>query len=74
VTAAALAEMGAHTVLVCRDPARGEAARAGSRSGPATTEVTADRRCIIAAAGPETRLRHHDRYDRLDVLVSNAGA
>ena len=75
VTAAALAEMGARTVLVCRDPARGEAARAeiAQRSGSGEVDL------LIADVSSQRQVRQlaadiNGRYDRLDVLVNNAGA
>jgi retinol dehydrogenase-12 len=73
-TAARLAELGATVITVARDRARGaQAAAAIRRRAPrARVEVlTAD----ISRLGQVRALaaQVHDRYDRLDVLVNNAG-
>jgi retinol dehydrogenase-14 len=75
VTAAALASMGARVVMVCRDPARGEAARAeiAERAGSDRVDL------LIADMASQRQVRQaatdiRARYDRLDVLVNNAGA
>jgi NAD(P)-dependent dehydrogenase (short-subunit alcohol dehydrogenase family) len=75
VTAAALAGMGARTVMVCRDPARGEAARAEIAQRSANSEVD----LLIADVSSQRQVRRlaadiNERYNRLDVLVNNAGA
>ena len=72
--ATALAAEGAEVVLACRDRARAEAAArdiATSTPGPAPQVLiidTSDARSIRAFAD-----RYAERYDRLDVLVNNAG-
>jgi retinol dehydrogenase-14 len=75
VTAAALASIGARVLMVCRDPARGEAARAeiAAASNHGAVEL------LIADMGSQRQVRRvaaeiRDRCDRLDVLVNNAGA
>jgi NAD(P)-dependent dehydrogenase (short-subunit alcohol dehydrogenase family) len=74
-TAAALAGMGARVVMVCRDPARGEAALADivGQSGNDTVELMiadlaslADIRNLAAA--------YRQKHQQLHVLVNNAGA
>jgi NAD(P)-dependent dehydrogenase (short-subunit alcohol dehydrogenase family) len=74
VTAGRLAEMGATVITVARDRARGEqaAAELRRRAPRARVEVlTAD----LSRLGQVRRLaaQVQDRYDRLDVLVNNAG-
>jgi NAD(P)-dependent dehydrogenase (short-subunit alcohol dehydrogenase family) len=74
-TALALAPMGARLVLVCRDRSRGEAviAEIAARQPEAAVDLLiadlASPRDIRRAAGEFAA-----RYDRLDVLVNNAGA
>jgi len=73
-TAVALAELGARTIITARDPAKGERAVAeiGRRSGSDAVAVVgldlADLVSVRRCAGEVLR-----RYDRLDVLVANAG-
>jgi NAD(P)-dependent dehydrogenase (short-subunit alcohol dehydrogenase family) len=73
-TALELAQMGATVVLVARDPQRGEAARAAiaaASDNPRVDLLQAD-----FAAPPSIRAMaaaFAARYDRLDVLVNNAG-
>jgi NAD(P)-dependent dehydrogenase (short-subunit alcohol dehydrogenase family) len=73
-TATRLAEAGAHVVLTSRDPDRGAAAvatireRTGSDRVEAMVLDLADRASIRSFAAAFL-----DRYDRLDVLVNNAG-
>ena len=74
VTARRLAELGAAVLLVCRDAARGAAARdriAAVASGPAPTLVQAD----LAAQDQIRTLAEQvrTRFGRLDVLINNAG-
>ena len=73
-TAAALAGMGAHVVLVCRDRERGEAAQSEirARSGSAAVEL------LIADLSSQRQIRQlasdfRAKHDRLHVLVNNAG-
>ncbi len=73
-TAAALAGMGAHVVLVCRDRERGEAAQGEirARSSSETVEL------IIADLSSQRQIRQlaadfRSKHDRLHVLVNNAG-
>jgi retinol dehydrogenase 12 len=73
-TAARLAELGASVIAVARDRARGEqaAAEIRQRAPRARVEVlTAD----LSRLGQVRTLaaQVHDRHDRLDVLVNNAG-
>lgn len=74
-TARELARMGAEVVLHVRDPQRGESARShiAETTGSERTELLvadfADLDSVRVAAGECLR-----RYDRLDVLVANAGA
>ena len=74
-TAAALAGMGAHVVLVCRDRERGEAAQGEirARSGSETVEL------MTADLSSQRQIRQlaadfRSKHDRLHVLVNNAGA
>ena len=74
VTARALAEMGAHVVMVCRPSAKAEAARqeiAEATSPGAVELLTADlsSQAEIRAVAAEFRERH----ERLHVLCNNAG-
>jgi NAD(P)-dependent dehydrogenase (short-subunit alcohol dehydrogenase family) len=72
--ALALAGTGANVVMVCRNPARGEAARAEvqQKSGNSAVEL------LIADLSSQKSIRHlaqefEARHDRLNVLVNNAG-
>lgn len=73
-TAAALASHGAHVVLACRHETRGHRAaeRIADAHPDASTEVLA---CDLTTLGSVRRAagRLHDRHDRLDLLVNNAG-
>jgi NAD(P)-dependent dehydrogenase (short-subunit alcohol dehydrogenase family) len=69
-----LAEAGAHVVLTSRDPDRGAAAVATIRERTGSSRVEA---MVLDLADP-TSIRSFaasflERYDRLDVLVNNAG-
>jgi retinol dehydrogenase 12 len=70
-----LAELGAAMVMVCRDATRGEAAAkevAMVATGPAPMLLLAD-----LLSQDSIRLlcdKVHDRFDRIDVLLNNAGA
>ena len=73
-TAAALAGMGAHVVLVCRDRERGEAAQGEirARSGSEAVEL------MIADLSSQRQIRQlaadfRSKHDRLHVLINNAG-
>lgn len=72
-TARRLALLGAEVILVGRDPERARTA-AGEISREAADEATALTADLSDLAG--LRLAEHvaERYDRLDVLVDNAGA
>jgi retinol dehydrogenase 14 len=73
-TAGELARMGAHVVLVARDPRRGQETRAEliETAGHREIEVfRADLAVQDDIRGLAAEFR--DRYDRLDVLVNNAG-
>jgi NAD(P)-dependent dehydrogenase (short-subunit alcohol dehydrogenase family) len=75
VTAKQLAEAGAEIVMVCRDPGRGEAARAQVAeiaTGPAP-------QLFIADLSSQAEIRDvardlHLAYDLIDVLLNNAGS
>jgi NAD(P)-dependent dehydrogenase (short-subunit alcohol dehydrogenase family) len=67
--------MGARVVMVCRDPARGEAARAEIAAASHNDNIE----LLIADMGSQRQVRRvaadiRGRCDRLDVLVNNAGA
>jgi NAD(P)-dependent dehydrogenase (short-subunit alcohol dehydrogenase family) len=74
VAALELARLGAHVVAVARNPARGEATvrRIREATGREVDLLLAD----LAAQAEVRRLAAevHARYERLDVLVNNAGA
>ena len=73
-TALELAQMGATVVIVARDPARGETARAAITT--ATGNPRVDLLQADFASPPSIRAMataFAARYDRLDVLVNNAG-
>jgi NAD(P)-dependent dehydrogenase (short-subunit alcohol dehydrogenase family) len=74
--AAALARMGAHLLMVCRDRERGEQAQAeiaGESPDSAVVEL------FVADLGSQQSVRAlsdelHRRFDHVNVLVNNAGA
>jgi retinol dehydrogenase 12 len=73
-TVRALARMGARVIMVCRDPVRGEAARASlaRETGNARLELEiADLSSQAQVRGLADRIA--TRCGRLDVLVNNAG-
>lgn len=79
-TAKGLARLGAHVVMVCRDPERGREAQAeiqavAQKAQPSHADVTD---LYIADLGVQEEVFHlgetlRANYDRLDVLVNNAG-
>jgi NAD(P)-dependent dehydrogenase (short-subunit alcohol dehydrogenase family) len=72
-TAARLAAMGAHVVMVSRDRTRGERARDRIRTAhaPASLDLlVADLSTIQAIRGLSEEFK--SKYDRLDVLINNA--
>jgi len=74
-TAEALAQRGATTVLACRDAARGEEARAALAAlAPAPDRVVLELLDVSSADSVRSFARRFvSRFDRLDVLVHNAG-
>ena len=73
-TATKLARMGAHVVMVCRDAARGEAARDQIRRLTGNQQVDllqADLADLSQVRGVAED--YQARYPRLDVLIHNAG-
>jgi retinol dehydrogenase 12 len=73
-TVRALARMGARVVMVCRDPVRGEAARAAVAGETGNARIELD----VADLSVQAQVRAladriADRCPRLDVLVNNAG-
>ncbi len=73
-TALALARMGATVVLVCRSEARGTAAQEDIRAQTGNNAVS----LVVADFSSQQQVREAaaailERYDRLDVLVNNAG-
>jgi NAD(P)-dependent dehydrogenase (short-subunit alcohol dehydrogenase family) len=73
--AVALARMGAITVITARDAAKGQAAldEIKQRSGSDTVEVMAlDLADFVSIRAFSAQF--HERFDRLDVLINNAGA
>jgi NAD(P)-dependent dehydrogenase (short-subunit alcohol dehydrogenase family) len=75
ITAEGLARAGAKVVLVCRDRASGEAARAEIASRTGSSGV----RLMVADLASQKSIRSfvdefRRSHDRLDVLVNNAGA
>jgi NAD(P)-dependent dehydrogenase (short-subunit alcohol dehydrogenase family) len=75
ITVRELAARGATVVLVCRDQARGQAALAEvekAATGDAPVLMLADLASQVSIRALADQVRR--RFDRLDVLVSNAGA
>jgi len=73
-TALGLAKMGATVVMVCRDKQRGEAARIEIRRESGNDSVD----LMLADLSSQAQIRKlakefKDRYQRLDVLINNAG-
>src|SRR5262249_31531578 len=74
-TAQALAKMGATVVLVCRDRQRGEAAQSEIQSKSSNASVD----LLLADLSSQRSIRQlatnfMSKYQRLHVLVNNAGA
>ena len=74
-TAGALARLGASVIMVCRNKARGEAAKqevGKIATGPEPALITADlsSQAAVRSLAEEVRVR----FPRLDVLINNAGA
>ncbi len=74
VTARELAKMGAHVVMVCRNRERGEAAQADIKAASGSDKVD----LLLADLSSQASIRQlaadfKSHYDRLDVLVNNAG-
>jgi retinol dehydrogenase-14 len=70
-----LARLGAALVMVCRDSARGETARAEVQQQTGNRDVE----LLIADLSSQQSIRHlvaefESRHDRLHVLINNAGA
>lgn len=75
VTAHRLAEMGATVILVGRDPARCEASVARIKAATSNDRVESFRADLSSKeAIRQLAAQVKQRYDRLDVLVNNAGA
>jgi NAD(P)-dependent dehydrogenase (short-subunit alcohol dehydrogenase family) len=73
-TAMALATMGATTVLACRNPERAEAAAAELRAASGSDDVHVVALDLADLASVEAGSAELlSRWDRLDVLVNNAG-
>jgi retinol dehydrogenase 12 len=75
VTARELAKMGAHVLMVCRDPGRGakaQAAVAKAATGPAPELLIADISSLPAVRALADEIRR--RVPGIDVLINNAGA
>jgi retinol dehydrogenase 12 len=74
VTARELARMGAHVVMVCRNRAKGEAALADIKKAVGSARVDL-MLCDLSSQADIRRFADEFKaaYDRLDVLVNNAG-
>jgi retinol dehydrogenase 14 len=73
-TAVGLAKLGARVVMVCRDEARGEAARQDTIKGSGNSEVE----LLIADLSSQSDVytlaeMFKQRFDKLHVLINNAG-
>jgi len=74
-TALGLAQMGAHTVLVCRNPQKGKAAQEEIQRAAASAQVDlliADMSSLQSVRALAIEIKQN--YSRLDVLINNAGA
>ncbi len=75
VTALELARQGAHVVMICRDPQRGQATQGeiiAASGNQAVDLLLADLGSIQSTRAVAAQFLA--KYDRLDVLVNNAGA
>ena len=73
-TAALLATMGATTILACRNPQKAEAAAAEVRAASGSDDVHVVPLDLADLSSVETAAKElSSRWDRLDVLVNNAG-
>ncbi len=75
ITAIELAKMGGHVVMICRDKSRGESAQAEIKKKSGNEKVD----LLLADFSSQESIRRvaeefNQKYDRLDVLVNNAGA
>lgn len=73
-TALGLAQMGAHVVMVCRNPEKGKAALEDVRRDSGNPNVD----LLLADMSSQASVRElakqiHAKYPRLDVLINNAG-
>ncbi|WP_424534086.1 oxidoreductase [Sphaerisporangium viridialbum] len=72
VTARELARRGAHVVLACRDPERGQAAL--TRMQDEVPRARLELRCVdLASLASIRQFAAEWEYDRLDLLINNAG-
>ncbi|KAJ0412919.1 hypothetical protein ATCC90586_002549 [Pythium insidiosum] len=73
-TASAFAARGAHVILACRSPQRGQAAAAKIREETGSASVDFMQLDVGSVASIRTFCSHiHDRFDHIDVLINNAG-
>src|SRR3954464_329378 len=72
VTARELARVGAHVVMACRDPKRGEEALATVRAAAPDADVVL-RQLDLASLASVQKFAESLDYDKIDVLVNNAG-
>ena len=75
ITARELARMGAHVVMVARNRQRGETALAEIKAATGSNQID----LLLADLSSQTSIRQlatdfQARYNRLDVLINNAGA
>ena len=74
-TALALAKMGSRVIMVCRDQYRGEVAQVEIKAASANERVDLHLADLSSQNSIRQLVRRvKERYDRLDVLVNNAGA
>ncbi|KAJ0410459.1 hypothetical protein P43SY_002791 [Pythium insidiosum] len=73
-TASAFAARGAHVILACRSPQRGQAAAVKIREETGSASVDFMQLDVGSVASIRTFCSHiHDRFDHIDVLINNAG-